>query len=1004
MKYKNRLLLLSTKAAAATLCLLPGWLASAQPTISSFSPDGSHLFQTAPALTFSVQSATGVTNVSVVLTVTSLNGVSYLRNLSTGNGLTITGPSTNQTVSAPLSTNYNYTATVQATDAKGLVGSGSVSFDTISPSYTFEAEDFDYNSGQFFDNPQTNKYAGLAAVDGTDCQHDSTSGTAAYRPNPLATEQNSDKPRLAYTGSGNTNIDYDVGYNNGGDWANYTRHFPAGLYNIYGRLSDGNGAQASACGFTVVASASGNASLSGLAPYTFSIQSTGWQTYKFYPLLDANGSLVQFTNDGTQATLQLSAIGGNYNANFYMLVPANTNPPAAGPSFGNIYPDGKHQFESTNSLSFTITSDAGVTPANVFVQLTGSNLVGEGGSILYTTANGLVTSGTPNNLNVSVPLKTNYQYTAFLQAVDQNGNPSGQSVTFDTIVPLYTFEAEDYDYNGGQFFDNPQVDDYLDQSGEPGIDYYVDDPFSGSHSYRDNDPNVGGPATESCGDVVRLDYTTNDMADYDVGFNDPANWMNYTRHYPSGVFNIFMRAANGGGGAGSEQMGRVTAGLGTSNQTVQTLGTFTIPSTGNWQSYVFCPLKDASGNLIKISFSGGSPETLRAIGPSSCNGNFYLLEPADSTLPTVTALYPNGTTLFQRTNRLTFYASSSDGIATNAIVLTVNGTAVKGLTFTGSPTNWFCSYSGLTPNSVYSASVSVTSLAGNSYSQAFSFDTYASDNYQWEAADYDYTSNNVPALFFDNPQEDLYNGLIATPGVDEQEVTSGAPISEDVYRPSPDGSTILVCTQGGGDAARPQFGNKPSWRINWFGFGDFCNYTRHYPAGTYNVVGRFTEGGGTSSATLYKVTAGVGSPNQTLSLLGVFNIPLNGWNAWTYETLVDQNNNPVVVTLDGSKTTLQLGGPLANDSQTINAGFFMLVPASSGGSGSGPSLSAALSSGQITISFPTATGSNYQLEHKGSLGGTTWTNIGSIVPGNNAVQSVQVPATGNQDFFRVKVQ
>jgi hypothetical protein len=128
---------------------------------------------------------------------------------------------------------------------------------------------------------------------------------------------------------------------------------------------------------------------------------------------------------------------------------------------------------------------------------------------------------------------------------------------------------------------------------------------------------------------------------------------------------------------------------------------------------------------------------------------------------------------------------------------------------------------------------------------------------------------------------------------------------------------------------------------------------------------------------------------------------LGGWNAWTYETLTNGDGNPAVVTLDGSKTTLQLGGPLADDGQTINAGFFMLVPLASA---QGPGLTASLSSGTITLSFSTTTGSNYQVEYKNALTDATWTPLNSPIPGNNSVQSVQYSTTGSQRFYRVEVQ
>src|SRR5260221_375201 len=84
----------------------------------------------------------------------------FVTNLTIANELIINGDATNINVNAPLTSNTFYTAFIQVNDANGIPGSATVSFDTIIPAYTFEAEDWDYGTGQYFDNPQTNAYAG----------------------------------------------------------------------------------------------------------------------------------------------------------------------------------------------------------------------------------------------------------------------------------------------------------------------------------------------------------------------------------------------------------------------------------------------------------------------------------------------------------------------------------------------------------------------------------------------------------------------------------------------------------------------------------------------------------------------------------------------------------------------------------------------------------------------------------------------------------------------------
>jgi hypothetical protein len=151
------------------------------------------------------------------------------------------------------------------------------------------------------------------------------------------------------------------------------------------------------------------------------------------------------------------------------------------------------------------------------------------------------------------------------------------------------------------------------------------------------------------------------------------------------------------------------------------------------------------------------------------------------------------------------------------------------------------------------------------------------------------------------------------------------------------------------------------------------------------------------------VTAGYGTTTPTAHALGTFVIPLAGWNSWTYETLTDSANKPVAVTLDGTQTTIQLSGPASNDNQTINAGFFMLVPVAT----SKPVLTATPvtpGGATIKITFQTQSGSTYQVQYKSSLNGGTWSSLGASITGDNTIKSVTDTMSGSARFYRVQVQ
>ncbi len=988
---------LSLLAGVAGACImLRGGTVQAQSAIANITPNGVYQFQPSGTLSFTATSPAGIdpANITVQLTVTSLQtGQSFIRSLSSVNGLTIGGTPTSRNVSAVLNSNTLYSAVIQVIDAASSSANATVTFDTIAPAYTFEAEDYDYTSnsisGLFIDNPQTNLYAGLGATTGIDCQHTVNGPTEghAYRTNSpgLVTEPAGDKARIQYsTGQ----QDYDIGFNNGGDFGNYTRHFPAGTYNVYLRGSGGNGPQADAASMTVTGTASLNGTGTGTAPFQFSVLGRGWQVYDWCPLKDSAGNLAQLVvlNDGTANSLKVTIDQGNCNENFYMLVPVDTNVVVSTASITNIYPDGTHLFQSTNSLSFTASAPDGISMSDISVVVTATNTYGHGSVSSLNSGNGLTITGTSASWNVSAPLTSNTIYTVFIQVNDAHGVPTSATVSFDTINPIYTFEAEDFDYGGGNFFPDPQTNAYNGFDGIAEVDFHATQ-HGGSY-------NRVGLSTEPAHDKTRPEYDGTGDTDYDVGFNDGGNWGNYTRNYPSGVYNIFVRASdgNGNGGPDSGNISLVTDGVGTTTQTVLQLGKFSVPPTGDWQKYAYVPVLDPAGN--QAQFTGGSKQTLRmTIDGGNCNENFFLLMPADPTLrpkPYIDSFQPDGTAMFQFTNMLSFVVHSQPGTATANIVLNLNGVNVSGLTFGGTATLRTVSY-GMQSNALYTAIVTVSDANGT-VSTTNVFDTYNSSNYQWEAEDYDYNGGS----FHDNPQVNLYNGLGSVADVDNHQSDLGA--QPFLYRTNT-AQNPAPATTASGDQARTQLAGGTDYNIGFFGGGTWCNYTRHYPAGTYNVIGRFAEGADTTTATLSLVTAGAGTTNQTKSRIGTFTIAPLGWGTWEWAPLKDGNGNLAKVWLNGSINTLQLGGSPVLTQPEVNVNFLMLVPTRPS-----PSLVAVVSAGSITVSFQTQSGYNYQVQYKNHLSDANWTSLGGSIAGDGSVKSASDSTAATSRFYRVQIQ
>ncbi len=969
-------------------------------TITNVYPDGTLQFQATNLLSFDASSPVAIdpaNDVSVQLAGTNLFGQGSVASLTTANGLAVAGTSTDVHVMAPLASNMVYTALIQVSDANGVAASYSVSFDTITPAYTFEAEDFNYGGGNFIDNPQVDAYSGLDGVAEIDFHKNNTGGNSGYNRIGLPGEGCGDVPRASQGG----NPDYDLGNTAAGNWGDYTRTFPSGTYNIFVRVSRGDGgAQLNAGKISVVTGVRTQMDQTTQDLGAHDTPATGgWQKYVWVPIMNSGGYPARFMADGSVKTLRYTFVGAGENVGFFMLVPADltVNPP---PYVSDFAPDGQSLFQFTNKLAFVANSSVGIATNNITLNIDGANV------------SGLSFSGSSTAWNVTCPVTTNGFHTVIVKLVDGAGT-TYYTNKFDTFAPdTYTFEAEDYDFtydgiNGGQFFDNPQTDMYQGLGSVLNVDNYWN--YNVGAGYRTSSGAGDGLATEApCSDWVRPQYTSGNFQTYNIGHNDGGNWANYTRTQPAGTYNIWMRMASPNGSpwtVDAAKVSLVTNGWGTTSQATKVLGTFTTPNTGGWGAYGggWAPLIDANCNYVKWT-ANGSTNTLKVtVDNGGYNVDFFALVPADNSKPTLGNLYPNGLMQFQGTNVLSFDASSGAGITTNSIMVTLNGVVVTNLVITGSSTNWHVSYTNLQPDSIYTANISFSGVAGGVYNTSYSFDTYSSTNYQWEAEDWDYTSGGVSGLFYDNPQVNAYANQTSTEGIDVSQSNTNALLNPFDYR-AYDNINLTPAQEPSGDLARPQFtAGKTDYKLDWFGYGSWCNYTRHYPAGTYNIVGRFTEGSAVTVATLSEVTSGFGTASQTTTPLGTFNIPLGSWNSSESVYLRDDNGNLVSVVFDGSQTTLRLSGnPIALNDPTINVNYFMLVPAKPGTATI--TLSATLKTENIIVSFPTQSGLSYQLLYKDNLSDATWTPLGNAVTGDNTVKSVLDSATNTHRFYRVSAQ
>ncbi|HVM47422.1 MAG TPA: carbohydrate-binding protein [Candidatus Acidoferrum sp.] len=961
----------------ANLYVLPA------PVVSGVSPDGSILMQPTSSFTFTVSSSTATINASAIHL--TLNGTDVSSNLL------VTGSAMSKTaVYSGLKTNQAYTATIQATDANGVGTTSSITFDTFNPTFLWEAEDFDFSGGMYFNTPvlsSTNapdSYFGQIGEEGID-EHDiGHTGPETYRTNDfMSTGPSGDTPRANFVAAEAIDpeiLDYCIGYFDTGEWVNYTRSFPAGKYNVYARLASG-ASGVSTIYLSQVTNGQGTASQAITPLGSFQYTGTGWGAYQYVPLADAYGNPVAVSLNGV-TTLRITA--GTGNMNFFFVVPARLDLPV----ISGVYPSGTVLMQPTNTFVFNVSSPSATIPASgIRLSLNGTDV-----------SSSLAITGSSTSKAVTYTgLKTNTAYTAVISVTDANGSVATSTIRFDTFEPSFVWEAEDWDFQDGQYINNPTptstaaANSYFGLIGVQGVD----------ENETENDPanqyRAGDPMNASvCGDVPRQKYldaqvTDPSVQDWNVGYFDSGEWVNYTRSFPAGTYNVYARLANGNAGTATIYMDQVITGAGTSTQATTGLGTFSFPAQG-WNTYSYVPLRDRYGNYAELSLNGVATLRARAGG---ANMNFFMLTAPRNDLPRISNVYPDGTLELQGTNFFRFTASNPTvPIYGTNVNLTLNGVDVSSqLTLSGTPNSWNASVPIALNVPRYAAVITVTDANTNVATTTIYFDTFNPASYTWEAEDFDFNSG----LFIDNPvptsgpADDSYFGQSATAEVDYHCETwlantpytyygRGLTLGIDICGDYPPLAKYVTA-----ELADP---NVKDYNLAYWSSNSWASYTHTYPAGTYNVYARMASGQG-GSVQLDKVTA------TATNHLGQFNLQNWGWGIYNWWPLVDATGQLVTVTL-GGQTTLR-----ATTDGSANANRYALVTPLA--VLARPPIAAEPSGNSIQLSFPTQTGHVYVVWAKNNLTDANWTMVATLA-GTGSPQSWTDPNPGAHRFYRVQVQ
>ena len=390
--------------------------------------------------------------------------------------------------------------------------------------------------------------------------------------------------------------------------------------------------------------------------------------------------------------------------------PLPANIPA---TISGITPENYRNFIApTSNITFNVSDDKPITAANVSVTLNGTK---------YTTANGLTVNITGNTATGSLGgLTANQNYTALIEVTDADNAKSSATIFFDTFDKAsFTVEAEDYNFNGGQFIDNPvptaEGDPFSDtsyryQAGVPDVDYHSTNTKSGG-TYRDQDLVTMDPTL----DFKRDAYIPAGMVDYATGRVRTGEWQNYTRTFPAANYQIYLRESLFNVPTAETQLQLVNGDPSDPSAPTETLGSFIGANSG--ALYRNVPLTDASGTTpVIVHTDGVMTFRLLQVTPDPSDGditqNYLIFIPADGVVinrPKLVNLTPAANSTVN-TTQLTVGATLQDQDTTvnvSSVELYLNGAKVNAAVNSGNNGQTSVSYD-VTPLPASGSSVSAS--------------------------------------------------------------------------------------------------------------------------------------------------------------------------------------------------------------------------------------------------------------------------------------------------------
>jgi hypothetical protein len=309
--------------------------------------------------------------------------------------------------------------------------------------------------------------------------------------------------------------------------------------------------------------------------------------------------------------------------------------------------------------------------------------------------------------------------------------------------------------------------------------------------------------------------------------------------------------------------------------------------------------------------------------------------------PLISAASPiDGKNFYSAAGGIAFNVNDDASAPINNIKLILNGVVYTngspGVTIT--PTNASSisrqfTFTNLAPNVFYVGSIQASDNLGATATVHYEFDTFLTNNLQVEAEDFNYSANpGVDGGQFFDTGVNAYVGLQGTAEIDYHDSRTGGNADNPIpYRPTDFPRQYVT-----GDPARAKYviAGQPEYLVYDNNNGDWRNYTRTYPAGTFNVFSRqSTFALSRSQITLEKVTSDRTTSGQTAYVLGSFQQLGDGAGDTGYDLhrnvpLTDAAGNRLVIRFAGGVETLRVRDIFVDDRNNADVfhNYLVFVP------------------------------------------------------------------------------